>query len=87
MKPYETSKEKIKHLKQMLTDAGMSGRYSKEKAASIREARELAADLEAVQEGAKLWGKDNGADAPVEGRRAARTAMPRLDFSDSDSED
>ena len=87
LKPYETSIEKIKHLKRILADAGMPGRYSKEKAASIREARELAADLEAVQEGAKIWGKEKDADGPAGGRRVARAVIPRLDFSDSDSED
>jgi hypothetical protein len=40
----------------MLADAGMTGRYSIEKAGQIREARELAADIEAVQEGAERWG-------------------------------
>ena len=60
LKPYETSKAKITHLKSMLTDVGLTGRYSNEKAAQIREARELAADIEAVQEGNERWGKDSG---------------------------
>ena len=58
LKPYESSKAKIKHLKDMLADAGMTGRYSIEKATQIKEARELAADIEAVKEGAERWGKD-----------------------------
>jgi hypothetical protein len=58
LKPYETSKAKIKHLKNMLSDVGMTGRFSLEKASQIKEARELAADIEAVQEGNEIWGKD-----------------------------
>ena len=58
LKSYETSKAKIKHLKDMLSDVGMTGRYSLEKASQIKEARELAADIEAVQEGNEIWGKD-----------------------------
>jgi hypothetical protein len=58
LKSYETSKAKIKHLKEMLSDVGMTGRYSLEKASQIKEARELAADIEAVQEGNEIWGKD-----------------------------
>lgn len=58
LKSYETPKAKIKHLKEMLTEVGMTGRYSLEKASQIKEARELAADIEAVQEGNEIWGKD-----------------------------
>lgn len=58
LKPYDTSKAKISHLKEMLSDVGMTGRYSLEKASQIKEARELAADIEAVQEGNEIWGKD-----------------------------
>lgn len=54
--PYDTPKAKIKHLKKMLEDAGMKGRYSVDKARQIREVRELEADLEAVKEGASRWG-------------------------------
>lgn len=86
LKTYETPREKIKHLKGMLSDVGMTGRYSKEKAASIRETRELAADLEAVQEGAKLWGKD-GDDHKAERRRPTRTTLTNIDFIEYDSED
>lgn len=57
--PYETSKAKIRHLKDLLKDVGMDGRYSVEKARQIKEQRELAADLEMVQEGAKRWGADS----------------------------
>lgn len=89
--PYDNSKAKIRHLKNLLADAGMTGRYSIEKATQIKEERELQADLEAVQEGAKHWGK-----AEIEGeeepssrpkRRLAR-GLQELDFlRDEDGEE
>ncbi|KAL8908102.1 MAG: hypothetical protein Q9207_000994, partial [Kuettlingeria erythrocarpa] len=63
LKPYDTPRAKIKHLKDMLSEAGMTGRYSQEKANQIKEARELAADIEAVQEGEERWGKGDKEDA------------------------
>ncbi|RAL10792.1 putative transcriptional regulator [Aspergillus homomorphus CBS 101889] len=70
--PFDTPKAKIKHLKDMLKDAGMEGRYSVEKANCIREERELKADLELVQEGAKRWGKDGGSDDSEDSRPKRR---------------
>ena len=68
--PYHSPKMKIQHLKTMLSDAGMTGRYSMEKATHIRNERELKADLEAVQEGDKQWGKSESDDeAPAKPRR------------------
>ncbi|EXJ89940.1 hypothetical protein A1O3_03007 [Capronia epimyces CBS 606.96] len=97
LKPYETAKAKIKHLKEMLADAGMTGRYSIEKANQIKEARELAADIEAVQEGAERWGADEDEDrnAKQDGqgtgtgtgaRRLVRGAK-NYDFLSSDGEE
>ena len=89
--PYDTPKAKIRHLKDMLKDAGMEGRYSLEKANRIREERELKADLEMVQEGAKRWGKDEdsagetGQDARPR-RRLAR-GFKKLDFLDQEDEE
>lgn len=89
--PYNTSKAKAVHLKKLLADAGMTGRYSIEKANQIKEERELQADLEAVQEGAKQWGKvesdadDANSDRPK--RRLAR-GLQELDFlNDEDGEE
>lgn len=70
--PYETPKLKIQHLKEMLSDAGMTGRYSIERANQIRSQRELKADLEAVQEGDRQWGKgesDDEEEGPAKPRR------------------
>jgi hypothetical protein len=89
LKPYDTPKAKIKHLREMLADAGMTGRYSIEKATQIREARELQADLEAVQAGAKAWGKSETEDeASSRGgrpkRRLAKGLQSLQDLQDSD---
>ena len=91
--PYDSSKAKIRHLKDMLAEVGMTGRYSKEKADQIREERELKADLEAVQEGEKAWGKSNdGSEADGEGtgrpRRRLARGLQDLDFlNDDDGEE
>ncbi|OBT89971.1 hypothetical protein VE02_01568 [Pseudogymnoascus sp. 03VT05] len=53
----DDSKAKIRHLKGMLKEVGMEGRFSEARAREIKEMRELAQDVEAVTEGAKLWGK------------------------------
>ncbi|OAP58464.1 hypothetical protein AYL99_07554 [Fonsecaea erecta] len=96
LKPYETSKAKIKHLKEMLADVGMTGRYSLDKASQIREARELAADIEAVQEGAERWGAaaDEDGGRGEKGTQSPRPVARRLvrgaknyDFLSSDGEE
>lgn len=88
LQPYETPKAKIKHLKQMLEDAGMKGRYSIEKARQIRDERELKADLEQIQQGAKKWGTGSGdeSDGPAHPRRAAR-GRQALAFLESEGEE
>ncbi len=94
LKPYESSKAKIKHLKEMLADAGMTGRHSIEKASQIKEARELKADIEAVKEGAERWGKEKDAEelsADSDGRTKPKRRLVRgaqvLDFLSSDGEE
>ncbi|KAI9824191.1 MAG: hypothetical protein M1819_000903 [Sarea resinae] len=87
--PYDTSRSKIQHLKGMLKDVGMDGRYSVEKARQIKEERELKAELEAVQEGAKQWGED-AEDREEGGRPKRRLAkgLRELDFlGDDEGED
>lgn len=89
LKPYETPKAKIKHLKEMLAEIGMTGRYSQEKAREIKEARELAADIEAVQEGEARWGTKQSEDedeAQSRGR-LVRGARAQYDFLSSDGEE
>lgn len=75
---YDTPIAKINHLKDMLKDVGMEGRYSLEKAKAIRERRELQQDLETVTEGAKKWGARNSDDERPK-RRVAR-GFKTLDF-------
>lgn len=60
--PYQSDKAKIAHLRGMLADAGIEGRFSEDKARQIKEKRELAADLEAVTEGNKMWGQSGDED-------------------------
>lgn len=54
--PYATPKAKISHLKSMLSDVGMTGRFSAEKARAIKEARELEAELEAARDFEEKFG-------------------------------
>lgn len=83
--PYDTPKLKIRHLKEMLSEIGMTGRFSIEKATQIRDERELKADLEAVQEGDKQWGKDEseeeGSSKP---RKRLARGLKELDFLNDD---
>lgn len=89
--PYDSPKAKIRHLKELLADAGMTGRYSMEKANQIKEERELRADLEAVQEGAKQWGKaETEEEDEAHGRPKRRLArgLQELSFlNDDDGEE
>lgn len=88
--PYDTPKAKIKHLRKMLEDAGMKGRYSADKARQIREARELQADLEAVKEGASRWGTGSGHDksgSEEKPRRRLVKARQSLAFLSDDGEE
>ncbi|CAG8909965.1 unnamed protein product [Penicillium egyptiacum] len=86
--PYDTPKAKIKHLKRMLEDAGMTGRPSQEKANQIREERELKADLEQIQEGAKQWGaKSDEDDEDAKPRRKLARGRQSLAFLESDGEE
>jgi len=51
-----TSAQKNAHLKRLLADVGMSGRFSEEKAKRIKEEREFNKDLEETKELAAKWG-------------------------------
>ncbi|EEQ88447.1 transcriptional regulator [Blastomyces dermatitidis ER-3] len=89
--PYDTPRAKVKHLRQMLKDAGMEGRFSLEKAKAIREARELQADLEVVREGAKRWGTKVSDEEAGNGarprRRVARDFQALSFLEDEDGEE
>lgn len=90
LKPYETSKGKIKHLRKLLEDVGMTGRFSMEKAREIREKRELAADLAEVQDRTQRWGKAESSDPDTGGkpRRRLVRGSRTFDFlNESDGEE
>lgn len=86
LKDCETPKDKIRHLKDMLKDAGMDGKYSVEKAAKIKEQREFAKDLEDIKAGEAAWGDSTSTGRPR--RAAAQSLKPaqQVVFSD-DSDD
>lgn len=56
LKNFDTAKEKIGHLKGMLKDAGMDGRFSESKAKEIKEKRELEKDIESAKDFASKFG-------------------------------
>lgn len=75
-------KGKIRHLKKMLADVGMDGRFSEAKAREIKETRELLAEAEAAQEMNRLWGMEEG------GRRSrGKSRGKTIIESGSDDED
>ncbi|GFF94789.1 hypothetical protein IFM61606_03508 [Aspergillus udagawae] len=87
--PYDTPKAKIKHLKNMLKDAGMDGRYSLEKAKQIKEKRELEADLAMIKEGEKHWGRGSVEEESDSNRPQRRLNRGRqtLAFLESEGEE
>ncbi|KAI6794492.1 hypothetical protein KC363_g7361 [Hortaea werneckii] len=89
LKKFETDKAKIKHLKSMLEDVGMTGRFSAEKAKQIKEQRELAAELESAKEFNDTWGsKKDGEETEDEAPTRSRGLKPKglVDFGDSGDE-
>jgi hypothetical protein len=84
---FDTSKDKIRHLKGMLSDAGMDGRFSDEKAAKIKEKREFEKDLEAIKEGEASWGTAEDTGGRPRRRAAARpVTVQKIEFSDDEEE-
>ena len=85
---YDTPRAKIKHLKGMLSDLGMDGRFSAEKARQIKEERELKADLEAVKGFAERWGEGNDEDdVDVKGRSKRKLAKGLTELAMFDDDD
>ncbi|PFH57685.1 hypothetical protein XA68_14695 [Ophiocordyceps unilateralis] len=52
----DDARAKVRHLKKMLAEIGMDGRFSEAKAREIKETRELMAEAEAAQQMNQLWG-------------------------------
>jgi hypothetical protein len=74
---YDNPRDKIQHLKNMLTDVGMTGQYSQAKAKQIKERRELEDEVAAVNAGDALWGEgddDNEKVTTRSGKIAAATS-------------
>ncbi|THV49784.1 hypothetical protein BGAL_0179g00090 [Botrytis galanthina] len=84
LKKCETENAKIKHLKNMLTEIGMTGRFSEGRAREIKEMRELQADLEAVKEGEKAWGMGRSSRRSGSG---VKEDKKKSEISDDDDDD
>ncbi|KAI0123692.1 hypothetical protein BJ170DRAFT_598895 [Xylariales sp. AK1849] len=82
----EDSRAKIRHLKKMLSDMGMDGRFSEAKAKEVKERRELMADLEAVQDMNTLWGSE-GRGGRASRSKAKTTLKEPSDDDDEEDED
>ncbi|KAH6606026.1 transcriptional regulator [Trichoderma cornu-damae] len=77
---------KIRHLKKMLADVGMEGRFSEAKAREIKEMRELRADVEAAQEMDRLWGTSSGGRASRSKSKTTKQEA-KLEIGDDEEED
>ncbi|PHH85128.1 hypothetical protein CDD83_860 [Cordyceps sp. RAO-2017] len=73
---------KIRHLRKMLADVGMDGRFSEAKAREIKETRELMAEAEAAQAMNRLWGMNSGGRAS-----RSKSKSTRLDESEGSGAD
>ncbi|CAK7214008.1 hypothetical protein SCUCBS95973_001994 [Sporothrix curviconia] len=81
----DDTKAKIRHLKGMLRDIGMDGRFSESRAREIKERRELEADLEAVQEMDRNWGTHGSSGRPSRSRQ--RKSLREESSSDEEGEE
>ncbi|KAL1894099.1 hypothetical protein Cpir12675_003834 [Ceratocystis pirilliformis] len=71
----DDDRAKIQHLKNLLRDCGMTGRFSDARAKEIKEQRELMADLHDVQAMDQTWGASEAATGRT--TRASRRAAPK----------
>ncbi|KAJ4024316.1 hypothetical protein NW752_002884 [Fusarium irregulare] len=76
----DDAKAKIRHLKKMLSDVGMDGRFSEAKAREIKERRELLAEVEAAQAMSSMWGVETSG-------RASRSKSKGKKIVESDGSD
>lgn len=75
----DDTRARIGHLRDLLKEIGMDGRFSEAKAREIKERRELALELEAVNEMNDLWGKGS--------TRRTRGAAPKKSLAESGDDD
>ncbi|TFB06552.1 hypothetical protein CCMA1212_000123 [Trichoderma ghanense] len=83
----DNANAKIRHLKKMLADVGMDGRFSEAKAREIKEMRELQADVEAAQEMDRLWGTSSGGRASRSSTKTATKQAKPESGEDNDDDD
>ncbi|GAB1317915.1 hypothetical protein MFIFM68171_08125 [Madurella fahalii] len=83
----DTPKAKIKRLKEMLAEVGMTGRFSEAKAREIKEMRELQADLQDVMQGEKSWGVESTAGRGTRRKAAAAVMQKKSMKEESGDED
>jgi hypothetical protein len=81
----DDAKAKIKHLRKMLKDIGMEGRFSEARAKEIKERRELMQDVEAIQEEAGRVGKERSSRAKAKAGKSMKE--PEDSGGDEEEED
>ncbi|ROT37958.1 hypothetical protein SODALDRAFT_279031 [Sodiomyces alkalinus F11] len=83
----DDARAKVRHLKDMLRDIGMPGRFSEAKAREIKERRELEADLEAVTAMNVTWGaSDSRGGRPTRGRGRLKKVPKEPSSDENDGE-
>lgn len=88
LKKYDDdSRAKIRHLKKMLSDVGMDGRFSEAKAREIKDRRELMAEAEAAQEMNALWGSSRGGRSSRSKSKAAVEEVESEDGGEGEEEE
>ncbi|KAJ8122996.1 hypothetical protein ONZ43_g948 [Nemania bipapillata] len=88
LKKYGTdSKARIRHLKSMLRDVGMDGRFSEAKAREIKERRELMGELEAVNEMNELWGLEGRNGRPSRNKVVRKSMKEESDSDGGNNKD
>ncbi|KAF4585901.1 transcriptional regulator [Ophiocordyceps camponoti-floridani] len=81
----DDSRAKTRHLKKMLADIGMDGRFSEAKAREIKETRELMAEAEAAQQMNQLWGSNSNGRASRS--KSKTTKAEESEMAEGGSED
>ncbi|PHH79328.1 hypothetical protein CDD80_5091 [Ophiocordyceps camponoti-rufipedis] len=81
----DDSRAKMRHLKKMLAEIGMDGRFSEAKAREIKETRELMAEAEAAQQMNQLWGSNSNGRASRS--KSKTTKAEESEMAEGGSED
>ncbi|RDA92717.1 hypothetical protein CP533_1401 [Ophiocordyceps camponoti-saundersi (nom. inval.)] len=81
------TRAKVRHLKKMLTEIGMDGRFSEAKAREIKETRELMAEAEAAQQMNQLWGLSSAGRASRSKSKSTKVEESETVAADGESDD